>query len=153
MGLLTIERVAALRRTPLFAGVPDHVLAGLARIAEEVRVDAGDTVITQGDEDDSMFVIAHGRVRVHVGMRTVVELEPGASVGELSLLAPEPRSASVTAVTPGVLLRVRGPAFDELMVDHPELARSAIRMLVTMVRDRTAAGAGDPIDVATAADG
>jgi hypothetical protein len=56
MALLTMERVAALRGSGLFAEVPDHVLAGLARVAEEEPVDAGTVVITRDDEDDSMLV-------------------------------------------------------------------------------------------------
>lgn len=144
MTLLTIERVATLRSSALFAAVPDHVLAGLARVAEEVPVDAGDVVIERGDEDDSMLVVAEGRIRVHVADRTLVELGPGASVGELAILAPEPRSATVTALTPGLLLRLRRPAFEELMIDHPELARSAIRMLVGIIRDRTPRPPDDP---------
>ena len=143
MALLTIERVAALRGSGLFAEVPDHVLAGLARVAEEEPVDAGTVVITRGDEDDSMLVIVDGRLRVHVGDRTLVELGPGGSVGELSILAPETRSASVTALTSGLLLRLRRPAFEELMADHPELARAAIRMLVGIIRDRTPHQASD----------
>lgn len=143
MALLTIERVAALRGTSLFADVPDHVLAGLARVAEEEPVDAGDVVIARGDRDDSMLVIVDGTLRVHVGDRTLVDLGPGASVGELAILAPEPRSASVTALTPALLLRLRRPAFEELMSDHPELARAAIRMLVGIIRDRTPAPPDD----------
>ena len=135
--MLTIERVAALRRAPIFETVPDHVLAGVARVVEEEPVDAGDEVIRQGDEEDSMLVIADGHLRVHVGDTTLVELGPGASVGELAILDPRPRSASVTATAPGILLRVRRDAFDDLLLDHPELARSAIRMLVEIIRDRT----------------
>lgn len=139
--MLTIERVAALRRVPLFSGVPDHVLAGVARVAVEVPVAPGEVVIELGDEDETMFVVVDGTLRVDAGGHTLTELGPGTSFGELSLLAPGPRSATVTVTTPGVLLRLDRPTFEELMVDHPELARSAIRMLVELVRDRTPGGA------------
>ena len=39
MTLLTIERVAALRRSTLFAAVPDHVLAGVARVLLDAGAD------------------------------------------------------------------------------------------------------------------
>lgn len=134
MTLLTIERVAALRRVPLFSAVPDHVLAGLARVAVEVLVAPGEEVIRAGEVDSTMLVIVDGTLRVHQGDRTLTELGPGASVGELSILVPDRRSASVTAITDGLLLRVDQRMFDELMTDHPELARSAIDALVALVR-------------------
>jgi CRP-like cAMP-binding protein len=137
MTLLTIERVAALRRVPLFAAVPDHVLAGLARVAREVEVAAGDEVIRIDDADDWMLVVVHGTLRVHADDRTLAELGPGGTVGELSILVPDRRSASVTATSDGLLLRIDQPMFDELMTDHPEIARSAIEALVALVRART----------------
>ena len=63
---------------------------------------------------------------MHVGTRTVVESGPGAVVGELAVLVPAPRSASVTAMESSLLLRLRRGAFDELLDDNPELARVVI---------------------------
>lgn len=137
MALLTIERVLALRRTALFAAVPDHVLAGLARVVSEVSMDVDDVILADGDEGDSMLIVVSGRLRVDVGGHPVTELGAGASIGELSVLSPDRRSGTVVATDPGLLLRLERTVFDELMVDHPELARSVITMLVGMVRDRT----------------
>ena len=45
-------------------------------------------------------MVSTGRIRVHIGDRTLVETGPGGVVGELAVLAPAPRSASVTALEP-----------------------------------------------------
>ena len=134
MTLLPLERVAALRRAAVFSAVPDHVLAGVARVASEVWVEAGVAVIQEGDDDDGMLIVVNGRLRVHAGDRLLRELAPGASIGELAILVPDRRSASVTAITPCLLLRLERAVFDELMADHPELARAMIQMLVGLVR-------------------
>ena len=55
-------------------------------------------------------------------------------MGELAALAPEPRSASVTALEPTLLLRIDKAVLDELFADHPELASGVITSLVRMIR-------------------
>lgn len=139
--MTTIERVIALQRVTLFAGTPGRILAAVARRASEVEVGAGERVIEEGMVDDHLFAVVSGRLRVHQGDATLATLEPGATVGELAALVPEPRSASVTALEPAVLLRIEKAVLDELLVDWPELASSVITSLVSTIRSRTLAGA------------
>ena len=129
-----VERVAALHRVELFAGIPGRVLAAVAEAAVEQRVAAGDALMEEGAIEAHLYAIVEGRVRVHRGDRTLVELGPGATVGELAVLVPAPRAASVTALEPTLLLRVDQPVLDELLVDWPELAQGVIAELVSRLR-------------------
>jgi CRP/FNR family transcriptional regulator, cyclic AMP receptor protein len=140
--LITIERVAILHRVALFANVPGHALASVARLLEEVRVAEGVTVIERGAVEDWMFVVADGRVRVHVDAKTLGEKGPGEVFGELAVLAPAPRSASVTAMESTLLLRLRRPAFEELLDDHAELSRSVISTLAQLLQAMADGDAG-----------
>jgi CRP/FNR family transcriptional regulator, cyclic AMP receptor protein len=140
MSLTTIERVVALHRAALFADVPGRTLAAVAQRAIEVEAPAGTIVIAEGAVDDHLFALVHGRLRVHQGEQTLAVLDAGASVGELAALVPEPRSASVTALEPAMLLRIDKAVLDELLVDRPELARGIISALVAMVRARRRPG-------------
>jgi CRP-like cAMP-binding protein len=132
--LLTVERVAVLHKAPLFRAVPGHHLVPVARLLEEVRVDAGVTFIEQGAVEDWLYLIADGTVRVHIGDHTLREMDSGGVVGDLAVLAPAPRSASVTALQPTLLLRLRSEPFDELLEDHPEIARAVISALARMLQ-------------------
>src|SRR3954449_4898332 len=105
--LLTIERVAVLQRVRFFDGVPGHTLVAVARLLEEVAFEPGVTIIHRGAMEDWLFVVAAGKVRVHLGDLTLVETGPGGVVGEFAVLAPAPRSATVTALEPTLLLRLR----------------------------------------------
>ena len=134
MTLTTIDRVVALQRVPLFADVPGRTLASVAVRATEVEVGAGQVVIAQGAVEDHLFALVRGRLVATDGDRVLRELEMGATVGELAALAPEPRSATVTALAPSLLLRIDRPVLDELLADHPELARGVITSLVRMIR-------------------
>jgi len=135
MTMTTVDRVVALHRVPLFADVPGRVLAALAMRAREVEVAAGDVLIQQGAVEDHLYAVVSGRFVARDGERTLRELGPGSTVGELAALAPEPRSASVTALEDGLLLRIDKVLLDELLADRPELARAVIASLVRMLRN------------------
>jgi len=132
-----VERVAALHRVQLFAAIPGRVLSAVARAAVELRLATDDVLMQEGAVEAHLFAIVEGRVRVHRGGRNVVELGPGASVGELAVLSPAPRAASVTAAEPTLLLRVDKAALDELLIDWPELAHGVISELVSRLRATT----------------
>ena len=144
MTMSTIERVVALQRVDLFADVPGRTLAAVARRAAEVEVPAGALVIAEGAVEDHLFAVVTGRLRVHHDDVTVVDLGPGATVGELAALVPEPRAASVTALEPTMLLRIDKPVLDELLADRPLLASRIIAALVAMVRERPRPGTPTP---------
>jgi CRP/FNR family cyclic AMP-dependent transcriptional regulator len=145
--MLVVERVAALHRVDLFAGIPGRTLAAVAATAEEVNVEPGSTFIEHGAFEDCLYVVVSGSVRVHRGGRTLVEQGAGSVVGELAVLVPEARSASVTALEPSLLLRVRKVVLDELLADRPELASAVIGVLVARLRsgaEHAGAGASSP---------
>ena len=142
--LLTIERVAFLKGMEIFANTPDHMLAAVARILDEVEVAPGETFMTEGAFEESMYLVVEGRMRVHTGEKTVNVVGPGETLGEMAVLDPEPRSASVTALEPGLLLRIDREPFEETIADRPEIALGIIRVLSRRLRAQTRRAAGEP---------
>jgi CRP-like cAMP-binding protein len=112
------------------------VLADVANLLEEVDVSEHETIFTQGDPGDSLYVIVDGKVRVHDGERLLNYLGERDVFGEMALLDPEPRLASVTAVEATRLFRLDQAPFYELMADRPEVATGIIRVLSGRLRDR-----------------
>lgn len=142
-GLGLVERVTALHRVDLFAAVPGRVLAAVAEAAEEVRAGPGSVLIEEGAVEAHLFAVIEGRVRVHRDARTLLEQGPGATVGELAVLVPQPRAASVTALEPVLLLRVDKTVLDDLLADWPELAEGVIAALVARLRAAAEHAGGD----------
>jgi hypothetical protein len=132
--LLTIERVGVLQRAPLFESVPGRALVAVARLMEEIRFETGEVVIQRGALEDWIFVVAEGAVRVQRDDRTLAIVSAGGSVGELAVLSPAPRAATVTASEASLLLRLRKEPFDELLDDHPEIAHAVIAALAKMLQ-------------------
>jgi CRP-like cAMP-binding protein len=142
--LLTIERVALLQGIDIFAETPSHILASVARIVEEVTLVPGENFIQEGDTDDCLYIVIEGQVRVHHGEHTLLILGPGKTVGELALLDPEPRSASVTAVDNVLLFRIDREPFEEVIADRPEIAQGIIRTLTRRIREQGRSLAAQP---------
>jgi CRP-like cAMP-binding protein len=99
-----------------------------------VPFEPGDSIIERGAVEDWLFVVAEGKIRIHIGELTLLEHGPGGVVGEFALLAPAPRSASATAIEPSLLLRLRRGPFEELLDDRPEIARAVISTLARMLQ-------------------
>ena len=132
-----VERVAALHRVELFERIPGRVLAAVAEAAVEVHASPGDVLMEEGAVEAHLYAIVEGRVRVHRGDRTIVELDPGATVGELAALVPAPRTATATALVATRALRVDKGVLDDLLADWPELAHGVIAALVSRLRATT----------------
>jgi CRP/FNR family transcriptional regulator, cyclic AMP receptor protein len=134
--LSTIEKVILLKTAPLFAGTPDEVLAAVAAVSGEVELTTGRLIFAKGDAGDCMYIIVSGRLRAHDGLHTLNYLEQGDIFGEMAILDPQPRMASVTAVEDSLLLVLDQEALNELMEDRPEVARGIIRVLSRRLRER-----------------
>lgn len=130
----TLEKVIILKSTSLFAGTPDEVLAAVARQMRDVSAAAGETIIHKGEPGDSMYIIVQGMVRIHDGDHVLTHLGQGEVVGEMALLDPEPRAASVTAEEESDLLRLDQEPFSELIEDRIEVTRAIMRILTRRVR-------------------
>jgi len=99
---------------------------------------AGDTIISEGETGGTAYLINSGSVKVTVGegasARTVAELGAGEVFGEMSLIDPAPRSASVQALTDSECVAT---TYDELMgslQDHPEWALKFMKTFVRRLR-------------------
>ncbi|MCP4386168.1 MAG: cyclic nucleotide-binding domain-containing protein [Hyphomicrobiales bacterium] len=132
--MLLIERVAALNKVPIFTDLYDHTLAEIAQIVEEVTVEPDEVIIREGDQESWMFILVEGRARVDIGGTEVSIIEPGTSVGELAVLDPGPRAATVTATEPSLLFRIGQQPFRDVMQEQPEVMAALLVMLTRMLR-------------------
>lgn len=134
--LSTIEKVIILKGVRIFAETPDEILADVAQILEEVEYNQGETIFEKGELGDSKYIIIEGKVRVHDRENTLNFLGERDVFGEMALLDPEARVASVTAIEDTRLLRLDQEPFFELMQERIEVARGIIQVLTQYLRDR-----------------
>ncbi len=135
----TSGKAALLKKVQLFEGLSDRQLQQIARLADEVDVPAGKTLMRAGDTGREMFVIVDGQVVVRTARGRGTKLGKGSFFGEMSLLDGGPRSATVEAVTPARLLVVGQREFYELLAEAPAIAKRLMRTLSERLREADAA--------------
>ena len=90
---------------PLFAGIDEDGLEGIARIFQPVSFAAAASLVRQGQPADGAYLIESGSADVITalpggGEMTVAALGPGSVLGEMALLESGIRSATVIARAP-----------------------------------------------------
>jgi len=115
-----------LRRVKLFEQLDDRLLRLAASFFVAECQPAGRHVIHQGDQADRFYIIVRGAVEVLVADEAGVErrvtiLEDGDHFGEVALLHPVPRTASVRTLMQSTLLSLQRRQFELLLEQAPEL--------------------------------
>jgi MFS family permease len=87
----------ALRGVEMFAPLPIATVENVSRSVSEVRVEAGEVVIREGDAGESFYVIAEGIFDVTCTRGAFEPMSGGDCFGEIALLRDVPRTATVTA--------------------------------------------------------
>jgi eukaryotic-like serine/threonine-protein kinase len=102
------ERFGFLKQLSFFRNFPENELWEVVRISKWRAFAPNTTLIKEGDEGDSFFIIAEGTVRITRSQKLLNILSAGDCVGEMSYLATRsgPRSATVTTASPSVLMKI-----------------------------------------------
>jgi small-conductance mechanosensitive channel/CRP-like cAMP-binding protein len=127
---------AMLAGTDLFGLLSDEERLGLAEVSPIHAFGAGESIVRQGDEGRSAYVVCKGRVRVSLdpGDAELATLEPGAYFGEMSLLTGEPRTATVRAVGDCEVMEVASDQFRRFVLERP----SVIERIGSVLAERRA---------------
>ena len=126
--------LAALERTPLFAGLDREHLEAVVSVGRRVSYHPGQAVVERGDPGDAMYVVVGGAAEVDVGGR-FHRLERGDFFGEMAVLAGRPREATVTAVEPLEALRIPADEFQAFLAGNPQIAVGMLKSLVERLRE------------------
>jgi CRP/FNR family transcriptional regulator, cyclic AMP receptor protein len=137
-----MEEVEVLRNIPLFANIEPSKLKLLAFTSERLTFQPGAAIMRQGEVGDSAYVIIGGSADVTVntsaGPLKVATLSKNALVGEIAMLCDVPRTATITASTEVVTLRIAKELFFRLTREFPQMAIEIMRVLASRLDNTTA---------------
>jgi CRP-like cAMP-binding protein len=133
---MTITAADVLRKTPLFAALPDEDLRRVAALAVARRFGKKETVFREGDRADGFFVVASGKVKVFKlsgeGKEQVLHvLEPGQSFAEAVIFEGGAYPAHAETLADSLLLLFPKRPFIDLLERYPKVS---IRMLGSLSR-------------------
>ncbi len=107
----------------LFANNPDIV-----------RVAAGQPLFSEGDDGRRMYVLTTGTAEVIVNNRVVEQLQHGNIVGEMGIVSPGPRSATVVATSDCEFVAIDEKRFTYLVQQTPFFATQVMRVMAERLR-------------------
>ncbi len=111
---------------PLFSELGANAFARVIDALELRRFDDGEVVVREGDPGDCFFVVAQGMVRVErrengAEAQELAKLGEGSVLGEMAVIAKEPRGATVVAEGSADLLRFSADALAALDSELPQI--------------------------------
>ena len=121
---------------PLFDKIASTQIKIIADHMEIIQLHEKGLLFSEGHNSDYMCFVVSGTLDVmkqsDSGKRVKVStLSRGRTIGEMALLDPFPRSATVIAATESTLLTISRTSFDQILERHP---RAGISFLKSIAR-------------------
>jgi hypothetical protein len=138
--LSTVGKMIVMRSVPIFATLEPEELATLARASTEDFYQPGEILCVEGETGNEVFILLAGEVEISrregEAERIIGTERAGGMIGEMAVLDPAPRSATVTAGRMGArVLRLNGDAFRNALNDDPAIAIKVTQILARRLRN------------------
>ena len=134
-------KVSRLKALSLFENLSRRQLIEVARLTDDIEVPAGTILCEEGSRGDQFFVIIDGEAAVTRHGKHLATLRGGDFFGEIAVIEPLKRTATVTAATPLRFFVVSERRFGSLLDTNPEIERKVLRTLARRLASLT----GDPM--------
>lgn len=111
------EQFFAVKELDFFDGFPDAEIWEIVRAGKWQDYDDGVEIITEGDLDDSFYIIVRGQVSVRKSGKDLRALLSGDCFGEMGYLAKTKRTATIVARDPTSLLKVNSTVISQVSLN------------------------------------
>lgn len=159
---VSIEKI---KRASLLNGLTDDEMKKVLSLAHEITWGEGETLITEGETGETIYIIYSGAVRVskrltlqqfsdEIGQseKTLIHMDATEPivVGEVAMLTKAERSATITATKDCAALEIYGPELGRLCESDTDLGFKVMRNLAQILSDRLRKVNRDVVRLATA---
>jgi len=125
----------------IFKALSGEELQSISRQMKGIRYGLGESVIKEGNDGDSFFVLAHGEAEVSIQTKEgkkkhLAMLPPGSYFGEGALLTGEKRSATVSALADILVYRLDKKTFGDILTANPKIAEEISKILTHRQEER-----------------
>ena len=135
---LSIDEIASI---PFFNDLPDEYLEILSKMLEVYYYEKNRYIFKEGEIQDSMFCIIAGSVIVlknngNNHPEQLAQLDAPQVIGEMALISPGTRSASIMSISPVTIVRFSCASFEKIIKMKPILAVNMLRKAGETVSNR-----------------
>lgn len=95
---------------------------------------AGQTLFSEGDAGDTMYVLVSGKAEVRLRGKLIDTIGDGAVIGEMAIIDNSPRSATVVATEDCSMLAIDAYRFSTMTREVPEFALYVMRAMADRLR-------------------
>jgi CRP/FNR family transcriptional regulator, cyclic AMP receptor protein len=134
--MLIIEKILLLKNSDIFKTCNEVDLIDIASICAENYFDKGVNIFKKDDQGNCMYFIHSGQVSIHDGEHQLAVLSENEIFGELSLLDSESRSASATALSDCILLKIEQELFYDVVATNSDILKGIMRTLCKRLREQ-----------------
>jgi diguanylate cyclase (GGDEF)-like protein len=121
-------------QSPIFAAMSELEFNAVTAFLERRRVDSGDHVFKEGDAGEELFILLSGELNAYVSQsdgtqRWMFKIQPGEFFGEMSVIANEPRSATIIAKITSDVMVLQGIDFYRIIFEHPMIGVKILKAI------------------------
>ena len=84
----------------------------IVTLSQIIKVGNGNTIVSEGEIDDTFYILMSGRAKVIKSANVIALIEAGDCIGEMALIAGQSRIADVIADTDCILLKISSSLLD-----------------------------------------
>jgi len=136
---LLTDLASVVETSHLFKSLDEDGRAQLIRAGYVVFLDKDQTLISEGEEGTTMYLVLDGRLRVETkspaGLVQLAELGRGACIGEVSVLTDGPRTATVSAIAPSQCVAFEKHRILRVIDAHPRVRQILETLIEGRARD------------------
>ncbi len=128
-----------LTRAGIFQGVEPSAVAALRSDLTREEYAKGETIIREGEQGDSLYIVTSGKVKLSRkapdGRENLLSILGASDMfGELSIFDPGPRTSSAVCVTDVTVQAMDRTALKRWIAERPEIADQLLRVLARRLR-------------------
>lgn len=125
----------------MFSSLPDEDMQLLADYLQGYRITSGTIVFSEADPGSFMFLLIRGEMELYKAdtnghVQDLVNVTRGNTVGEMSIIDQQPRSATCIAREDSLVLVLNRQNFETILNKHPELAVQLLSRLARLLSQR-----------------
>jgi len=121
------ETLEQFRRIPAFSSMEESMIQEIVRMSRMRKYDPGEFVIREGDYDAWVFFLIKGDLKISVkGVEVGSIRRLGDVFGEMGIIDGSPRSASIQALTPTLVVAVDASILDRQTAKNTYLVQSIL---------------------------
>lgn len=138
--LTTLDRAIRLAKVELFSDLDTDMLALLASIARQIKVEKGEKLVERGGSLAALYVVLEGSIEMRRGDSLLFSVGADETIGNWALFDRAPSVVTATAAEDSWLLEIQREEFFDLLADHSEMTRELFYALFKRARSLLSAG-------------